>query len=176
MKNKVLFNKPYVSKIDKKNINKVFKNGKFTEPRKLHCTQWGVICPFETPEGSSIGIVKNMALMSNITIPCSTDTIISCLEENDVIELEEVNPVDIFDSVKVFIASFTAPEFSRVGKGTGVGVVPVLVVTVTVTPLSLVVGVLSVKLTFVIVLSLAIALITCGLLIILSTINALLFS
>ena len=31
MKNKVLFNKPYVSKIDKKYINKVFKNGKFTD-------------------------------------------------------------------------------------------------------------------------------------------------
>ena len=31
MKNKVLFNKPYVSKIDKKYINKVFENGKFTD-------------------------------------------------------------------------------------------------------------------------------------------------
>ncbi len=31
MKNKVLFNKPYVSKIDQKHINKVFKNGKFTD-------------------------------------------------------------------------------------------------------------------------------------------------
>ena len=31
MKNKVLFNKPYVSKIDKKYVNKVFKNGKFTD-------------------------------------------------------------------------------------------------------------------------------------------------
>ena len=31
MKNKILFNKPYVSKIDKKYINKVFKNGKFTD-------------------------------------------------------------------------------------------------------------------------------------------------
>ena len=78
-------------------------NGKLTEPRKLHCTQWGVICPFETPEGGSIGIVKNMALTSSITIPCSSDTVISCLEENDVIPLEEVNPLDIYDSVKVFV-------------------------------------------------------------------------
>ena len=31
MKNKVLFNKPYISEIDKKYINKVFKNGKFTD-------------------------------------------------------------------------------------------------------------------------------------------------
>ena len=31
MKNKVLFNKPYISKIDQKYINKVFKRGKFTD-------------------------------------------------------------------------------------------------------------------------------------------------
>ncbi len=84
-------------------VSQFDKNGKFTEPRKLHCTQWGVICPFETPEGSSIGIVKNMALTSHITIPCSTDSVISCLEENNVIQLEEVNPIDVYDSVKIFI-------------------------------------------------------------------------
>ena len=84
-------------------VSQFDKNGKFTEPRKLHCTQWGVICPFETPEGSSIGIVKNMALTCTVTIPCSSDTLISCLEENDVIPLEEVNPVDVYDSVKVFV-------------------------------------------------------------------------
>lgn len=84
-------------------VSQFDKNGKFTEPRKLHCTQWGIICPFETPEGSSIGIVKNMALTCTITVPCSTDTVISCLEENEVKPLEEVNPVDVFDSVKVFV-------------------------------------------------------------------------
>jgi len=84
-------------------VSQVEKSGKLTEPRKLHCTQWGVICPFETPEGGSIGIVKNMALSSSITIPCSSDTVISCLEENDVIPLEEVKPFDIYESVKVFV-------------------------------------------------------------------------
>ena len=31
MNNKVLFNKPYISKIDKKYVNEVFKNGNFTD-------------------------------------------------------------------------------------------------------------------------------------------------
>ena len=44
------------------------KSGKLIMPRKLHNTQWGVICPCETPEGSSVGLVKNMALMASITI------------------------------------------------------------------------------------------------------------
>jgi DNA-directed RNA polymerase II subunit RPB2 len=46
------------------------KSGKLVQPRKLHATQWGVICPAETPEGSSVGLVKNMAMMAGITI-CS---------------------------------------------------------------------------------------------------------
>ena len=79
------------------------KNGKLTDPRKLHCTQWGVICPFETPEGGSIGIVKNMALMAQITIPCSSETVKASLDEFGVVSLEGLKPSDIFDSVKVFV-------------------------------------------------------------------------
>ena len=79
------------------------KNGKTVDPRKLHCTQWGVICPFETPEGGSIGLVKNMALMCHITIPCSAEPVLACLEELGVIDLENVISTEIFDSVKVFV-------------------------------------------------------------------------
>lgn len=79
------------------------KNGKLTDPRKLHCTQFGVICPFETPEGGSIGIVKNMALTCQITIHFSDDTIKSLLDEYGVVSLEGIKTSDIFDSVKVFV-------------------------------------------------------------------------
>jgi DNA-directed RNA polymerase II subunit RPB2 len=79
------------------------KNLKLTEPRKLHCTQWGVICPFETPEGHGVGIVKNMALTCQITIPCSEEPIKAFLDEFGVVALEGVRPIEISDSVKVFI-------------------------------------------------------------------------
>ena len=79
------------------------KVGKQTDPRKLHCTQWGVICPFETPEGASVGIVKNMALMTHITIPSSKEPILSFLEELDVQPLENINPIQVDSSVKVFV-------------------------------------------------------------------------
>ena len=84
-------------------VSQADKVGKQVEPRRLHSTQWGVICPFETPEGASIGIVKNMALMCHITVPCSTDIIISLLEELGVIIIEEMKPLDVYDSVKIFI-------------------------------------------------------------------------
>lgn len=79
------------------------KNGKLTDPRKLHCTQFGVICPFETPEGGSVGIVKNMAMMCQITIPCTSDPVKASLDEFGVKSLEALRPIDIFNSVKVFV-------------------------------------------------------------------------
>lgn len=42
--------------------------GKQTKPRQLHNTQWGLICPAETPEGAACGIVKNFALMARCTV------------------------------------------------------------------------------------------------------------
>ena len=79
------------------------KNGKLTDPRKLHCTQFGVICPFETPEGGSVGIVKNMAMMCQVTIPCTSDPVKASLDEFGVKSLEALRPIDIFNSVKVFV-------------------------------------------------------------------------
>jgi DNA-directed RNA polymerase II subunit RPB2 len=44
------------------------KTGKLIPPRKLHATQWGYICPSETPEGHSVGVVKNMSTTAIVGI------------------------------------------------------------------------------------------------------------
>jgi DNA-directed RNA polymerase II subunit RPB2 len=44
------------------------KMGKLIAPRKLHNTQWGYICPCETPEGHSVGVVKNMSTIAIVSI------------------------------------------------------------------------------------------------------------
>lgn len=44
------------------------KNGKLVQPRKLENSQFGMICLAETPEGAAVGLVKNMALSTKITI------------------------------------------------------------------------------------------------------------
>jgi DNA-directed RNA polymerase II subunit RPB2 len=41
---------------------------KMTSPRHLHPTQYGYICPLETPEGQKIGLVKSMALSSTLSV------------------------------------------------------------------------------------------------------------
>lgn len=37
------------------------------EARALHSTHWGRLCPIETPEGTSIGLRKNLAMLCNIS-------------------------------------------------------------------------------------------------------------
>lgn len=44
------------------------KTGKLIAPRKLHNSQWGFICPSETPEGHSVGVVKNMSSTAIVSI------------------------------------------------------------------------------------------------------------
>ena len=44
------------------------------EARELHPTHFGRLCPVETPEGHSIGLRKNLALMSNVTYKHGTVT------------------------------------------------------------------------------------------------------
>jgi len=50
----------------------VDKSGKLIPPRKLHNTSWGYLCPAETPEGQSVGVVKNLSYMTHITIHSDT--------------------------------------------------------------------------------------------------------
>jgi DNA-directed RNA polymerase II subunit RPB2 len=44
------------------------KKGKASKPRQLHNSHWGMVCPAETPEGGSCGLVKNLTLMAQISI------------------------------------------------------------------------------------------------------------
>lgn len=57
------------------------KNGKLVQPRKLENSQYGMICPAETPEGSSVGLVKNMALSTRITTSTSSVYVRKCIED-----------------------------------------------------------------------------------------------
>ena len=79
------------------------KTGKMTTPRKLHNTQWGVICPHETPEGSSVGLVKNLALSCLITNYSPIEPIINILDNLNIKKLENCNYLNLLDTTKIFI-------------------------------------------------------------------------
>ena len=80
------------------------REGKNPKPRQLHNTHWGMICPAETPEGQQCGLVKNLSLMSYITVGNSeTNYILETLEEWTTEKLEEIAPGVISQSIKVFV-------------------------------------------------------------------------
>lgn len=62
-------------------INSQFeKTRKTSGPRSLQCSQWGLVCPCDTPEGESCGLIKNLALMTHITTDVDEKIIIKlCL-------------------------------------------------------------------------------------------------
>lgn len=78
------------------------KTGKLVPPRKLHSTTWGYICPAETPEGGSVGIVKNISYMCHITIPTESTSLYEIIYPR-VKLLKDVDIDEIYKYVKVFI-------------------------------------------------------------------------
>uniref|UniRef100_A0A914LMU4 DNA-directed RNA polymerase subunit beta n=3 Tax=Meloidogyne incognita group TaxID=654580 RepID=A0A914LMU4_MELIC len=79
------------------------REGKLAKPRQLHNTQWGMVCPAETPEGQAVGLVKNLALMAYISVGSMPEPILEFLEEWSMENLEEVSPLSIADSTKIFV-------------------------------------------------------------------------
>jgi DNA-directed RNA polymerase II subunit RPB2 len=78
------------------------KSGKLVPPRKLHNTSWGFLCPAETPEGASVGIVKSMSNMAHITIPSNSNPLYEYIEPQ-IVTVDNLKPADLYDKVKVFI-------------------------------------------------------------------------
>ena len=65
------------------------KNGKLVQPRKLDNSQMGMICPAETPEGASVGLVKNMALSTNISVAMKSNHIRDLLIDFGIIVFDD---------------------------------------------------------------------------------------
>lgn len=79
------------------------REGKLAKPRQLHNSQWGMICPAETPEGQACGLVKNLALMTYISVGCAAQPILEFLDEFATESLEEIAPSVVGRSTKVFV-------------------------------------------------------------------------
>ena len=78
------------------------KSGELIAPRKLHGTSWGLLCPVETPEGQSIGVVKNISFMTHLTIPTHTEYLYEYVRPH-ILSVDDATPLELYDQVKVFI-------------------------------------------------------------------------
>jgi DNA-directed RNA polymerase beta subunit/intein/homing endonuclease len=60
-------------------------------------------CPVETPEGQSIGVVKNISMMTHITIPTQSQSLYEYVKPY-ILSVEDVkSPTELYDKVKVFV-------------------------------------------------------------------------
>ena len=78
------------------------KSGKLIPPRKLHNTSWGFLCPAETPEGGSVGVVKNLSYMTNVTIPANSNGIYDYVKPY-IKAFEDMTTKELLENVKVFV-------------------------------------------------------------------------
>jgi DNA-directed RNA polymerase beta subunit len=76
---------------------------KVTEPHKLHSQQWGIMCPYETPDGASIGYLKNLAILAKITAGVDVANIKECLQDIGVIPLMNCNVYSNKNITNVFV-------------------------------------------------------------------------
>lgn len=67
---------------------------KIADPHRLHSQQWGVICPFESPDGASIGFLKNFALLTQITFGTNPQHIRDVLEDLEMKTEKDNNKVE----------------------------------------------------------------------------------
>ena len=78
------------------------KSGELIAPRKLHNTTWGFLCPVETPEGQSIGVVKNISYMAHVTIPTNSSSLYEYTKPY-ILSVNDTPPERMYNKVKVFV-------------------------------------------------------------------------
>jgi DNA-directed RNA polymerase II subunit RPB2 len=78
------------------------KSGELIAPRKLHNTTWGFLCPAETPEGQSIGVVKNISYLGHITIPTNSSSLYEYVKPY-ISSVNDTPTKQLNNKVKVFV-------------------------------------------------------------------------
>jgi len=83
------------------------KSGKLIPPRQLHNSSWGFICPSDTPEGASVGVVKSLSYLTHITVPSNSEILYEIIE-HETIKMKKIADIElevdeIYKEVKLFV-------------------------------------------------------------------------
>ena len=69
------------------------KDSKQTEPRRIHSSSWGLLCPIDNPDGGSIGMIKSMTLLSTISTQSQSQLLKQYIfEQKNILKLGLINP------------------------------------------------------------------------------------
>lgn len=77
---------------------------KLVTPHRLDASQWGYMCPIESPDGENIGLLKHISTSCQISEEIDDeDSIILMLQENGVILVNELYPTALHGLTKVIL-------------------------------------------------------------------------
>lgn len=82
---------------------------KMASPHRLNTSQWGMMCPVESPDGASIGLLKNIAMLCHITFDMDDAMMHECFKELEtyldirVTLVKDAHPTQVYGATKVLI-------------------------------------------------------------------------
>ena len=83
--------------------NPLPKGSKSIGPRKLHNSQWGFICPSESPDGGNVGIINHLSVGSSVSFNVRENGLYEALRDHGMIRIQDSISEDMFTSAKVFL-------------------------------------------------------------------------
>ena len=85
-------------------IDNIGDSGKVSiSRRRLHATQYGCVCPSDTPEGQKVGLNKGLAIIAHITFGSKSSPIINFCIKNGVELLDDFLPIELIKLTKIII-------------------------------------------------------------------------
>ena len=81
-------------------------SGSKVGPRKLHNSQWGLVCPIESPDGGNVGIISHLSIMAKVTTNTYEEGIKEALKDINILFLED-STYQEYDSNKIFLNALT---------------------------------------------------------------------
>ena len=83
--------------------NPLPSGSKSVGPRKLHNSQWGFVCPTESPDGGNVGIINHLTIIARVTTNINEGNILHALYDYDVRPLEDTIYKELYHATKVFL-------------------------------------------------------------------------
>jgi len=72
-------------------------------PRKLHNSQWGFVCPSESPDGANVGIINHLSIIAKVSVTIEEEGIYEALMDHKIIPLNECISDDFDDNGYIFL-------------------------------------------------------------------------
>ena len=76
---------------------------KVVQPRLLHTTQWGIICPVHTPDGGNIGFHKHLAVGTHISAGITSKYINNWLKELKLLSINGITKKELHYLTKIIV-------------------------------------------------------------------------